>query len=130
MARATQVAPAARPGLVTAGGLLVAVALLQIAQQAIGAFSPRPSIKVAIVIGVGLAALNVESRTARAPAQAACGGGPAGERAPRDRGAPYRRTVAGRGRAAPDAGAAVRELRGLGERVLRRRPDAAKVSRG
>jgi hypothetical protein len=32
--------------------------------------------------------------------------------------------------AAPDAGTAVRELRGLGERVLRRRPDAAKVSRG
>jgi hypothetical protein len=53
-------AQATRPALATAGGLLLAVALLQIAQQVIGVFSPRPSIQVALVVAVGLAALTAE----------------------------------------------------------------------
>jgi hypothetical protein len=36
---------AARPALATAGGLLVALALLQIAQRVIGVFHPRASIQ-------------------------------------------------------------------------------------
>src|SRR4051794_4330082 len=53
-------AQATRPALATAGGLLLAVALLQIAQQVIGVFSPRPSIQVALVVAVGLAVLTAE----------------------------------------------------------------------
>jgi hypothetical protein len=53
-------AQATRPALATAGGLLLAVALLQIAQQVIGVFSPRPAIQAALVVAVGLAALTAE----------------------------------------------------------------------
>ena len=49
-----------RAGLVAAGALVVAVAGLQIAQGAISAFSPRPVIQAALVVGVGLAALAAE----------------------------------------------------------------------
>jgi len=55
---------AARPALVTAGGLLVAVALLQIGQQVIGVFDPRPAIQAALIVAVGLAALAAERRSA------------------------------------------------------------------
>jgi hypothetical protein len=55
-----EAAPATRPALATAGGLLLAVALLQIAQQVIGVFSPRPSIQAGLVVAVGLAVLTAE----------------------------------------------------------------------
>ena len=55
---------AARPALATAGALVLAVAFLQIAQQVIGVFSPRPSIQAALVIAVGLAALTAERKRA------------------------------------------------------------------
>jgi hypothetical protein len=46
--------------LATAGALLLAVTALQIAQQVLSVFSPRPSIQVATIIAVGLAALTAE----------------------------------------------------------------------
>ena len=59
---------ATRPAIATAGGLLLAIALLQIAQQVIGVFSPRPTIQAALVIAVGLAALTAERiRSGRGP---------------------------------------------------------------
>jgi hypothetical protein len=58
---------AARPALATTGALVLAVALLQIGQQAIGAFSPRPTIQASLVIAVGLAALTAERIRATGP---------------------------------------------------------------
>jgi hypothetical protein len=58
-------ASAARPALATAGGLLVALALLQIAQQVIGVFNPRASIQATLIVAVGLAALAVERKRDR-----------------------------------------------------------------
>jgi hypothetical protein len=66
---------AARPALATAGGLLVALALLQIAQQVIGVFHPRASIQATLIVAVGLAALAVERKRDRIGlAAAACAG--------------------------------------------------------
>jgi hypothetical protein len=68
-------ASAARPALATAGGLLVALALLQIAQQVIGVFNPRASIQATLIVAVGLAALAVERKRDRIElAAAACAG--------------------------------------------------------
>jgi hypothetical protein len=58
---------AARPALVTAGGLLLAVALLQIAQQVIGVFDPRPVIQAALIVAAGLAALAAERHSGGKP---------------------------------------------------------------
>jgi hypothetical protein len=64
---------AARPALATAGGLLVALALLQIGQQVVGVFNPRASIQVTLIVAVGLAALAVERRGDRIGVAAAAG---------------------------------------------------------
>jgi len=64
---------AARPALVTAGGLLLAVALLQIGQQVIGVFEPRPAIQVALIVATGLAALAVERRSGKVAIGGAAG---------------------------------------------------------
>jgi hypothetical protein len=66
---------AARPALATAGGLLVALALLQIAQQVIGVFNPRASIQATLIVAVGLAALAVERKRDRIGLAAAAGAG-------------------------------------------------------
>jgi hypothetical protein len=64
---------AARPALATAGGLLVALALLQIAQQVVGVFNPRASIQATLIVAVGLAALAVERKRDRIGIAAAGG---------------------------------------------------------
>lgn len=57
MARARDGTSATRPALVTAGGLLLALGLLQILQQVIGVFKPRPEIQVSLILAAGLGAL-------------------------------------------------------------------------
>lgn len=57
MPGARDVTSATRPALATAGGLLLALALLQIVQQVIGVFKPRPEIQASLIVAAGLAAL-------------------------------------------------------------------------
>jgi hypothetical protein len=49
-----------RPALATAGGVLLAVALLQTVGQILSAFNPRPSVQAALAAAVGLGALTAE----------------------------------------------------------------------
>ena len=71
-ARRPAATPTARAGAAILVGATAAVAILQVLQQAIGQFNPRPAISVLITAAVALATLALDrARTRRQRRQAA-----------------------------------------------------------